>query len=237
MFKKIDKERAFDGIVEQILDNIQKGRLKKGDSLPAERVMAEEMGVSRPAIREALRALQLLGIITTIQGGANYISEDLEGCLIGPLSILFRMQNGNVRQAKQLRSALEKEDASLAAKNCTPLDEAELRMILARLDASENEKIRGDLDRELHIKIGKMAGNPMIFSVLSASSQLMENIITGIRGYLMQKNNSVLEIDEQHHLLVDAIAEKDEKRAKKYMQEHMDSVERYIEEIAKKEQL
>ena len=91
-FKKIDKERAFDGVVEQILDNIQKGRLKKGDSLPAERVMAEEMGVSRPAIREALRALQLLGIITTIQGGANYISEDLEGCLIGPLSILFRMQ-------------------------------------------------------------------------------------------------------------------------------------------------
>ena len=53
----------------------------------------------------------------------------------------------------------------------------------------------------------------------------------------MQKNNSVLEIDEQHHLLVDAIAEKDEKQAKKYMQEHMDSVERYIEEIAKKEQL
>ena len=136
-----------------------------------------------------------------------------------------------------LRSALEKEAASLAAKNCTPLDEAELRMILARLDASENEKIRGDLDRDLHIKIGKMAGNPMIFSVLSASSQLMENIITGIRGYLMQKNNSVLEIDEQHHLLVDAIAEKDEKQAKKYMQEHMDSVERYIEEIAKKEQL
>lgn len=61
MFKKIGDERAFNGILNQIIDNIQNGKLKAGDALPAERTMAETMGVSRPAVREVLRALELLG--------------------------------------------------------------------------------------------------------------------------------------------------------------------------------
>ena len=56
MFKEIGDERTFNGILNQITDNIQSGRLKAGDALPAERTMAETMGVSRPAVREALRA-------------------------------------------------------------------------------------------------------------------------------------------------------------------------------------
>lgn len=60
MFKEIKDEKAFDGILNQIIDNIQNGHLKAGDALPAERTMAETMGVSRPAVREVLRALELL---------------------------------------------------------------------------------------------------------------------------------------------------------------------------------
>ena len=56
MFRKIGEERAFDGILKQIIDNIQTGKLKAGDALPAERTMAETMGVSRAAVREVLRA-------------------------------------------------------------------------------------------------------------------------------------------------------------------------------------
>ena len=54
MFKEIKDEKAFDGILNQIIDNIQNGHLKAGDALPAERTMAETMGVSRPAVREVL---------------------------------------------------------------------------------------------------------------------------------------------------------------------------------------
>ena len=60
MFTKIGEERAFDAILGQIIENIQSGELKAGDALPAERAMAENMGVSRPAVREVLRALELL---------------------------------------------------------------------------------------------------------------------------------------------------------------------------------
>lgn len=181
MFRKIGEERAFDGILKQIIDNIQTGKLKAGDALPAERTMAETMGVSRAAVREVLRALELLGILKAVPGGGNYITEDLDTWLIGPLSILFQLNNGYVRQNQQLRAALERENAILAAKKCTPLDAAELWMIIARLDAAEDEKMRGELDKELHQKIAKIADNPMIYSVLAAADKLTESIISGIR--------------------------------------------------------
>ena len=106
MFKEIGDERTFNGILNQITDNIQRGRLKAGDALPAERTMAETMGVSRPAVREALRALELLGIIKPVPGGGNYIADDLDSWLIGPLSILFKLNNGYIRQNQQLQPIL-----------------------------------------------------------------------------------------------------------------------------------
>lgn len=231
MFKEVNKERPFNEILNQIIENIQNGTLKPGDALPAERLMAETLGVSRPVVREVLRALELLGIITTVRGGANYISEDIEHCLIGPLSILFQLNNSSVRQTQQLRAALECAAAGLAAENCTPVDAAELQLILARLEAEVDERIRANLDRDLHIKIGKMAGNPMIFSVMSASTQLTENVITGIRAYIMHKNHSVQEVDEQHKRLVNAIVNHRLAEAESCMQEHMRTVEKYIMEM------
>ena len=82
MFTKITEERAFDGILAQIIENIRRGELKPGDTLPAERVMAESLGVSRPAVREVLRALELMGIVTTVLYYREYGSVAF--CTTGP---------------------------------------------------------------------------------------------------------------------------------------------------------
>ena len=231
MFKEIGDERTFNGILNQITDNIQSGRLKAGDALPAERTMAETMGVSRPAVREALRALELLGIIKPVPGGGNYIADDLDSWLIGPLSILFKLNNSYFRQNQQLRAALEREMAILAARKCTPLDAAELLRILTQIDSAEDEIRRGELDKELHTKIAKIADNPMIYSVLAAADQLTDNIISGTREYIMQKNMSAAEIDEQHRRLVEAIINNDDKLAELCMSEHMDTIEKCLDEM------
>ena len=236
MFREIGEERAFDGILKQIIENIQTGNLKAGAALPAERTMAETMGVSRPAVREVLRALELLGIVKSVPGGGNYITENLDTWLIGPLSILFRLNNGYLRQNQQLRAALERETALLAAKKCTPLDAAELWMILARLDAAEDEKTRGKLDQELHQKIARIADNPMLYSVLSAADQLTENIIEGTRDYIMKKNQYASVVDEQHHKLVDAIINGNAEEAELAMSQHMETIEQYLDKIQKEQQ-
>ena len=194
------------------------------------------MGVSRPAVREVLRALELLGIVKSVPGGGNYITENLDTWLIGPLSILFRLNNGYLRQNQQLRAALERETALLAAKKCTPLDAAELWMILARLDAAEDEKTRGKLDQELHQKIARIADNPMLYSVLSAADQLTENIIEGTRDYIMKKNQSASVVDEQHHKLVEAIINGNAEEAELAMSQHMETIEQYLDKIQKEQQ-
>ena len=145
-----------------------------------------------------------------------------------------KWHNGYLRQNQQFRAALEREAAILAARKCTPLDAAELRVILARLDVAEDEKIRGELDRELHQKIAKIADNPMVYSVLAAADQLTENIVSGTRDYIMKKNNSAREVDDQHHRLVEAIINGDAEQAERCMAEHMDTIERYMEEMQKK---
>ena len=91
MFRKIDKTSTFNDVLKQIIENIQNGELQPGDALPAERILAEEFGISRPALREVLKALSLLGITVSVHGGANYIANDLHSCLTEPLSIIFQM--------------------------------------------------------------------------------------------------------------------------------------------------
>lgn len=198
---------------------------------PDERILAEEFGISRPALREVLKALSLLGITVSVHGGANYIANDLHSCLTEPLSIIFQMYNSKIQDALQLRGALESKAAFLAAQNCTPLDAAELQLIIARLDSTQDEKIRGDLDRDLHLKIAQISANPLILSVLNASAQITENMIVGIRSYLMQKNNDAPEIDSQHTRLVQAITNNDAPLAEKVMNEHMHTIEYLLNEI------
>ena len=231
MFRKIDKTSTFNDVLKQIIENIQNGELQPGDALPAERILAEEFGISRPALREVLKALSLLGITVSVHGGANYIATDLHSCLTEPLSIIFQMYNSKIQDALQLRGALESKAAFLAAQNCTPLDAAELQLIIARLDSTQDEKIRGDLDRDLHLKIAQISDNPLILSVLNASAQITENMIVGIRSYLMQKNNDAPEIDSQHTRLVQAITNNDAPLAEKVMNEHMHTIEYLLNEI------
>ena len=94
-------------------------------------------------------------------------------------------------------------------------------------------KLNKETSKELHTKIAKIADNPMIYSVLAAADQLTDNIISGTREYIMRKNKSAAEIDEQHHRLVEAIINNDDKLAELCMSEHMDTIEKCIDEMQK----
>ena len=115
------------------------------------------------------------------------------------------------------------------------LDVAELRMILARLDAAEQESDRGELDKQLHQKIAQIADNPMLYSVLTAADQLTESIISGTRSYIMKKKQSAREVDDQHQRLVEAIVAGNVTEAEMCMSEHMETIEKYMEEMQKEQ--
>lgn len=234
-FHKLEDEKAFSGILKQIIENIKNGKLKAGDTLPAERTMAETMGVSRPAVREVLRALELLGIVHTVPGGANYITENLDAWIIGPLSLLFQLNDSRVRQRQQLRAALEIESAVLAARKCTPLDAVKLLDILNRLEEESDDEERGRLDHALHEKIAEIADNPLIGNILCAANQLTKTVITDTRMAIYKKENTIAFADEQHRGMVEAIIANDEEGAARCMFKHMQMTERYMDEKMQQE--
>ncbi len=234
IFHEVNKENAIQDILDQIVDAIEHGSLKEGDALPSERSLAETFGVSRPVVREAVHSLRLLGIIRPVQGGANYIADDFDTCMIRPLTLLFRMNRSSVTQVQQLRSSLEAQCAVLAADKCTSVDAAELNLLLAKLESELSDEKRAALDRELHLKIASIADNPMIYQVLCASSTLIENMITDIRAMILQKEKTTQGIDQEHRALVDAIIRHDAADAAQRMFVHMMTITKYVAAIEKK---
>ena len=107
MFKPVKKMKVYEQVVDQIKEMVRVGQIKKGDKLPTERVMAEELQVSRTSIREAMRALEVVGLIESRQGAGNYIREEFDDVLLEPLSIVFMLQNGTNKDIFELREVLE----------------------------------------------------------------------------------------------------------------------------------
>ena len=98
MSTPIRNPKAYDQVIEVIKDKIKKGKIKKGDKLPSEREMAESLGLSRASVREALRALEVIGLIESIQGAGNYIRTNFDNSLIEPLSLMFMLQESSVKE-------------------------------------------------------------------------------------------------------------------------------------------
>ncbi len=107
MFKPVKNMKVYEQVVDQIKEMVRVGQIKKGDKLPTERVMAEELQVSRTSIREAMRALEVVGLIESRQGAGNYIREEFDDVLLEPLSIVFMLQNGTNKDIFELREVLE----------------------------------------------------------------------------------------------------------------------------------
>ena len=89
MFKQITSNKVNFQIMTQIKESIKSGQLKRGDRLPSERNMSESLGVSRATVREAIRSMELIGLVNCVQGEGNFIAETFDNSLNEPLSLMF----------------------------------------------------------------------------------------------------------------------------------------------------
>lgn len=124
--------RLYEQIAEQIRGLISDGTFAPGAALPSERELAERVGVSRPSIREALIALETMGLIETRQGGGNYIREDAGALKAIPLGTKGDLGPGTLEQF-EARKAIECAAAELAALRAEPADIEALAASLERM--------------------------------------------------------------------------------------------------------
>ena len=233
MFEKIEQKKVFKEILEQLKREISRGTLKTGDKLPSEREMAEKLQVSRASVREAVRALEILGLIRCQQGAGNYLVDDIRTSLVEPMSLMFVLSGRDILIAQQLRSALELKTVELAAQKCHAEDIVMLNKIFSKLSENANEIEIADADRELHYAIAELSGNPLIISTLNAASSLVESIITGIRVSMMNEPKRVAEFNQQHKAIIAAMSTNDAEKAVREMKKHMDLVSECVINLAK----
>ncbi|MBI4857119.1 MAG: FadR family transcriptional regulator [Acetobacterium woodii] len=228
MFKEIAQKKIYLQILEQIKENIINGNLKSGDRLPSERQWAEQLGVSRATIREAIRALEMIGLVVCQQGEGNFIAENFEDTLTQPLTIMFWLSKGELREVQELRRALETEAAKLAAKKMTPERYASLEKICDAIETETDEAVRAELDKRFHYEIAMASENKMIHNVLLSSASLIEALIKDIRIAILDDTERGPIIDQQHRKILNALGNKEQLNAAWAMSQHMDLIDGFV---------
>ena len=224
MSTPIRNPKAYDQVIEVIKDKIKKGKIKKGDKLPSEREMAESLGLSRASVREALRALEVIGLIESIQGAGNYIRTNFDNSLIEPLSLMFMLQESSVKEMYDLRETLELQCVKLSARYIEENELGLLTAILNRMYIAKTEEESLELDIEFHYLIAKTSRNMLLINVLEVLSQLMDEFIRKSRMQILHEGNTRENLLEIHENLLRALKCREEAKASQAMKEHFDLI-------------
>ena len=108
------QEKAYKGVIEYFKNRIMAGELRPGEKLPPEREIAQMLEVSRNSVREALRIMDMTGVISSQQGSGNYITCEFQKSIAETMGMMFAMSQINYQQISQIRYALEQQAFALA---------------------------------------------------------------------------------------------------------------------------
>ena len=228
MFSPIKNTKVYEQVIVQIKDMIDKGTLKKGDKLPSERDLVQQLKVSRASIREALRALEVIGLIECRQGEGNYIKSNFQDNLFEPLSIMFMLEESNPEEIWELRKIMEVEAAGLAAKRITSEQLEELKELTQRFMNCEDEEINVEIDKEFHHKIAECSGNVLIFNILRTVSTLVDHFIVDARKLILVERENKEILFSQHNEIYLSIEKHISTDARKAMREHLEFANKYV---------
>jgi GntR family transcriptional repressor for pyruvate dehydrogenase complex len=198
-------------------ERILSGEWPVGTRLPSERQLAEHYGVSRPVVREALRALSEHGLVEILPGRGSFVRQAQATDAASRLDALYRRRQATPRDLVEARTTLECAAAALAAERATADDLATIEAALRRFDQSQSIVEQARYDLAFHLAIARAAHNPVI--------ETMFGSITTLTFELMLRSLSdpdVARVSVPYHLVIyQAIQEGAVERARTAMAEHL----------------
>ena len=170
VYKVVRTSRLYEQIVQQIEESVLKGTLKPGDQLPAERELAQQLGVSRTAVREAVKTLREKGLVEAYSGRGTFITDGTSQAARQSFDLMVKIgqQEGSPHLA-ELRLILEPGIAALAAVRADEEAVTALRDAVKVMDGAQRDPeayIEADLD--FHLALAEAAGNPLILSLIDS---------------------------------------------------------------------
>lgn len=219
--QQINKSKISDQIIEQIMTLIEKGKLTAGSKLPTENEMMEQLGVGRSSLREAIKALSLIGVIEVKHGRGIYVSAFPES--FSRLSLKWRDLRGRAKVEKivEARKLLEFMILQVVIERANEHDIRELRdkfeqMLVARDNRDEFVKT----DMEFHFAIAKASHNDILIGFLEDIRYFMRTWMEMDVPIKMEETKK--ELGQLHKEILEAIESRDVHKAQLAMTKHLE---------------
>jgi DNA-binding FadR family transcriptional regulator len=221
--QKIIRRKLSDEVFDRLLQSIEEGGLPPGSQLPSERELMAQYGVGRPAVREAMQALEKMGLISISHGERARVVQPTASGIIAQIDLaarhLLTTSPQSLESLKEAREFFEVGMACEAARRATPADVAALRAALER----QREALAGDprqfvaADMAFHTAIATVTGNPVFAAVSAAMLQWLSRFHSGVLRWKGHENETL----EEHAQVLDAIAAHDPAAAAEAMRTHL----------------
>jgi GntR family transcriptional regulator, transcriptional repressor for pyruvate dehydrogenase complex len=222
VYKLVQTSRLYEQIVQQIEESILKGFLKTGDQLPAERELAQQFGVSRTAVREAVKALHEKGLVEAYSGRGTFVTDATSQSVRQSFDRMIRIgsPDSSVHLA-QLRAIVEPPIAALAAIQMEEQHLGVMREAVKVMDRKrEDPKAYIEADLDFHLALAEAAANPLILS-----------LIDSIVGVLREQRIEIFNVKGgpergqfHHKRILAAVEQRDPAKARDAMQAHLEQV-------------
>ena len=218
MLEPVKRSRLYEDIVRQLTELINSGTLKPGDRLPTERALATQLKVSRTAIREALRALELMGFIESKVGEGTFVREITMNNVISPFSALLMQDERLMTELIEVRMLLETEIARLAARRVTPEKAASIEASLGMMAEEINKGVIGIAgDNAFHNALAQAADNAAMSKILG----LCGDLLSSSREMALTRMKDQRVGLAHHREIYRAVVEGDEELAATLMKHHL----------------
>jgi GntR family transcriptional repressor for pyruvate dehydrogenase complex len=223
IFQNIGDKQTLSQRIERTIENaIREKKLEVGSRLPTEREMCEAFGVSRTALREALRRLSARGLITIQKGSGMYVAELNIEDAINTLNLYYdlKFDRNLLSQFIEVRRMFEPEIARLAALNRTNEDVEELEKNIIEFEKCnpDNTQKEADIDNRFHLTIAKATTNPIV----QITMEPIYSLLPRMRNYIYANIEGEKENTLQYHKKIFvAIRDRNEKDAYDIMMEHL----------------
>jgi GntR family transcriptional repressor for pyruvate dehydrogenase complex len=233
MFQTAKPTKAFQNVVDQIQEAILDGRLKTGDTLPAERELKTMFNISRGTLREALRVLEQKGLIEIKLGvgGGSVVKTVGTAQISESLGLLIRSQKVSLNHLAEFREDVEGIVAARAANRRSVRDIQKLKQLLSKAKKCvENGRSRRDafieIDKQIHLSLADITGNPIYSSVLHS---IHDNIHRYYDRFLSMEERELKENYQDLGNLITALENGQADEARKLAKDHVQRFHHYMQ--------
>lgn len=232
-FQKVQPEKLSTSVVRQIEQLILRGILSPGERLPAERELAERLGVSRPSLREAIGELQERGLLTSKAGSGVFVGDVLGSAFSPALVQLFSSHDEALFDYLSFRRDMEGLAAERAARLGSDDDLKVIQTIFDKMKAAGNpaeSEEAAKLDAQFHSAIMDASHNVVMLHMMRSMYDLLRQGVFYNRQVMFKQRTSRAALLDQHRAINTAIQARDPAAARAAVEAHLDYVQRALQD-------